>query len=96
MLAIPDARWTRMTGNCCRGIVDQFYAGFKEVVKASPNHIADADWGMLTDGRVVSGRDAVKLGLIDEVGDLDSAIRKAKEMAKIEKRGEGDCVHAVG
>ena len=68
-----------------QGIVNQFYAGFKKVVKDSPNHIKDADWGMLTDGRVVSGTDAEKLGLIDQVGTLDVAILKAKEMAHISK-----------
>jgi protease-4 len=68
-----------------QGLVNQFYASFKGVVKASPNHVAEADWPMLTDGRVVSGVDAARLGLIDEVGGLDLAIKKAKEMAKIEK-----------
>ncbi len=65
-------------------IVNQFYDGFKDVVKASPQHIKDADWAMLTDGRVVTGKDALGYGLIDEVGDLDKAIAKAKEMARIE------------
>lgn len=65
-------------------IVDQFYHGFQEVVKASPNHIKQDDWAMLTDGRVVTGKDAVGYGLIDQVGDLDAAINKAKQMANIQ------------
>ena len=65
-------------------IVDQFYAGFKEVVKASPNHIDEKNWTMLTDGRVVTGKDAVGYGLIDQVGDLDQAFAKAKALAHIE------------
>jgi len=65
-------------------IVDQFYAGFKDVVKASPNHIDEKNWTMLTDGRVVTGKDAVGYGLIDQVGDLDAAIAKAKALAHIE------------
>ena len=40
---------------------------------------------MLTDGRVVTGNDAVKYGLIDEVGTLDGAIAKAKSLANIDK-----------
>jgi protease-4 len=68
-----------------QGLVNQFYASFKGVVKSSPNHVAEADWPMLTDGRVVSGVDAARLGLIDEVGGLDLAIKKAKELAKIKK-----------
>jgi protease-4 len=68
-----------------QAMVDQFYAAFKNVVKRSPNRVAEGDWEMLTDGRVVSGSDAARLGLIDEVGNLDTAIRKAKQLAKIEK-----------
>jgi protease-4 len=67
-----------------QGIVDQFYAGFKGVVKASPNHIADADWATVTDGRVFTGADAARLGLVDEVGTIDTAIAKAKELAHIQ------------
>ncbi len=66
-------------------IVDQFYAGFKDVVKASPNHIEEKNWTMLTDGRVVTGKDAVGYGLIDQVGDLDAAINKAKALAHIDR-----------
>jgi protease IV len=65
-------------------IINQFYDGFKEVVKTSPQHIKDSDWAMLTDGRVVTGKDAVTYGLIDEVGDIDKAIAKAKALAHIE------------
>jgi protease IV len=67
-----------------QAIVNQFYDGFKDVVKASPQHIKDADWGALTDGRVVTGKDAAGYGLIDEVGDIDTAIAKAKAMAHID------------
>jgi protease-4 len=67
-----------------QGIVNQFYAGFQSIVKASPNHIAEADWQMVTDGRVFTGTDAAKLGLVDEVGTIDTAIAKAKELAHIQ------------
>ncbi len=67
-----------------QAIVNQFYAGFKAIVKASPNHISDADWPTVTDGRVYTGMDAAKIGLVDEVGTLDTAIAKAKELAHIQ------------
>ena len=81
----PEHPLTENDRQLLQAIVNQFYAGFKEVVKASPNKIKDADWPMLTDGRVVSGTDAEKYGLIDQVGTLDVAILKAKEMAHIQK-----------
>jgi len=64
-----------------KALVDQFYAQFLDVVKHSHQHVAESDWTMLTDGRVVTGRDAVRYGLIDQLGSLDDAIAKAKEMA---------------
>ncbi|MCL2647310.1 MAG: signal peptide peptidase SppA [Phycisphaerales bacterium] len=80
-----DSPLTANDRELLQAMVNQFYAGFREVVKKSPNRIVESDWPMVTDGRVLTGRDAAKLGLIDEVGDLDSAIRKAKELAKIER-----------
>ena len=83
--ADPDRPLSANDRELLQAIVNQFYAGFKDVVKASPNKIKDADWPMLTDGRVVSGTDAEKYGLIDQVGTLDVAILKSKEMAHIQK-----------
>ena len=79
-----DAPLSTNDRNLLQALVDQFYAGFKGIVKSSPNHIKDEDWAMVTDGRVFTGTDAARLGLIDEVGGLDSAIAKAKGMAKID------------
>jgi protease IV len=81
----PDAPLTEEDRKLLQAIVNQFYDGFKDVVKQSPQHVKDADWGMLTDGRVVSGKDAVTFGLIDQTGDLDAAFAKARQMAHIER-----------
>jgi len=42
-----------------------------------------SDWSNYADGRVVSGKEALKLGLVDEIGDFNDAVDKAKEIAKI-------------
>jgi protease-4 len=39
---------------------------------------------LLSDGRIFSGSQAVKLGLVDELGDLESAVKKAAALAGIE------------
>jgi protease-4 len=83
--ADPDAPLSERDRELMQALVNQFYEGFKNVVKESPQHIAEKDWATVTDGRVVSGVDAVKYGLIDEVGDLDRAIAKAKELSHIQK-----------
>ena len=36
------------------------------------------------EGRVWLGKDAVKLGLVDELGNIDAAIQKAAELAELE------------
>ena len=66
-----------------KGLVDEFYAGFLAIVKSSPQHVKDSDWDMVTDGRVFSGNEALRLGLIDQIGTLDDAIAKAKGLAGI-------------
>jgi protease-4 len=79
----PDEPLSERDRELLKGLVSQYFEGFKNVVRASPQHISEQDWPTVTDGRVVTGQDALRYGLIDEVGDLDRAIAKAREMAKI-------------
>ena len=41
------------------------------------------DWGDYADGRVLSGRQAYELGFVDELGNFDTAVERAKDLAKI-------------
>jgi protease IV len=41
------------------------------------------DWTSYADGRVLSGEQALQLGFVDQVGDFDDAVKKAKEIAGI-------------
>ncbi len=43
----------------------------------------------LADGRIFTGRQAKKLGLVDELGNLDDAIKLAGELAKIKGEPKG-------
>ena len=81
----PDKALTANDRELVQKMIDDFYAGFKGIVKASPNKIADKDWAMVTDGRVITGKDAAPLGLIDQVGTLDDALAKAKQLGHVEK-----------
>jgi protease-4 len=40
-----------------------------------------ADWMKFADGRVVSGKEALKLGLVDQLGDFDDAVSHAEQIA---------------
>ncbi len=62
-------------------MVDTFYADFTGIVRAARPNISDEDFKEVTDGRVVTGRRAYEVGLVDELGDLDDGFAKAKELA---------------
>jgi len=65
-------------------MVDEFYAGFTQTVRDARPSISDEDFEQVTDGRIVSGRRAYEVGLIDQLGDINDAFAKAKSLAGIE------------
>lgn len=56
-----------------QGLVDSAYQRFVELV-ADGRKMSKSDVKKLADGRVYDGSQAIKNGLIDEIGDLDKAI----------------------
>ncbi len=64
-------------------MVDEYFVRFKEVVTSHRPIKDDQTLALVTDGRVFTGDDAVKLGLADQAGRLDDAIAIAKEMANV-------------
>lgn len=67
-----------------QGLVDDFYQRFVEVVRAARQDIAPERFDQLTDGRVFSGAQALEVGLVDRVGDLQVAFERAKTLANID------------
>jgi len=68
-----------------QGIVDEYYARFKQVV-ADNRPIKDPQtMALVSDGRVFSGHRAVQLGLADREGLLSDAIDLAREMGHAPK-----------
>lgn len=64
-----------------QSMVDTFYADFTGIVRAARPGISEADFKEVTDGRVVTGRRALEVGLVDELGDLGDGFTKAKGLA---------------
>jgi protease-4 len=74
-------------------LIDDTYQKFKGVVRDGRNaaHKANGnegkalapDWESYADGRVVSGDQALQIGLVDELGDFDAAVKRAKTIANI-------------
>ncbi len=66
-----------------QGVVDDVYSQFVEAVAAG-RRMTTEQVRPLADGRIFSGRQAMHLGLVDELGDLDAAIAVAGKLAGIE------------
>jgi ClpP class serine protease len=66
-----------------QNLVDQFYANFIALVKERQPNLDQARFGEATDGRVVSGREALSLGLVDSLGTVRDAFDHAKTRAGI-------------
>ncbi len=66
-------------------MVDEFYGQFVESVAAGRPKLTVEKVRALADGRVYTGRQAVKAGLVDRLGGLQDAIASAKTAAGIDR-----------
>lgn len=76
-----------------QGLIDVTYQKFKDVVAAGRDaaHARNKkegralalDWTNYADGRVLSGTQAYDLGFVDEIGDFQDAVDRAKQIAGI-------------
>jgi len=66
-----------------QAIIDEAYDQFVGVV-AEGRSMSREDVRQLADGRVYTGRQALELGLIDELGNLPDAIQLAADLGGIE------------
>jgi protease-4 len=76
-----------------QGLINETYEKFKDVVYEGRSAAHDlnkkegkalaADWEDYADGRVVSGKQALDLGLVDELGNFDDAVDRAEKLAHI-------------
>jgi len=66
-----------------QGVVDEYYEQFIDVV-AEGRELSEEEVRNLATGQLYTGTEAKELGLVDELGDLDTAIDLAAELAGIE------------
>jgi protease-4 len=66
-----------------QAIIDGAYEGFVRVI-VEGRKLPEADVRQIADGRVYTGAQALGLGLVDELGNLDAALAGAKQLAKLE------------
>ena len=63
-------------------VINDTHAQFVEAVSSSRNRPRTEIEG-IADGRILTGRQALDAGLVDQLGDLDLAIERATSLAKI-------------
>ena len=68
-----------------QSIIDEYQGKFLEVVREGRKNMTETDLAKVKDGRVFSGTQAFKLGLVDQLGYLNDAIQWAKNAAGIER-----------
>jgi protease-4 len=76
-----------------QSLIDETFNKFKQVVKTGRNHAADENeglgkplvdnWQDYADGRILSGKRALELGFVDELGDFRVAVKRAEKLAHI-------------
>ena len=74
-------------------IISATYEKFKEVVTEGRSFAADAnggegqnlvdDWEKFADGRIMTGKEAFDIGMVDELGNFDTAFERAKKLAGV-------------
>lgn len=79
-----DREMSPETGELLQLAVEGVYHDFVERVAASREMEYD-DVGAIAGGRVYSGIDAQRIGLVDELGGLDEAIEAAASLAELEE-----------
>ena len=76
-----------------QSLIDETFERFKKVVaegrenaseqnNGAGRHLAD-NWKDYADGRVLSGKQAYELGFVDELGNFDTAVERARQLARI-------------
>ena len=90
----PEEQKTRAEEDrMVQSLIDETYNRFKEVVKTGRTQAAGENdgkgkalvdnWQDYADGRVLSGKHALELGFVDELGDFDVAVKRAEKLANI-------------
>ena len=79
---IPARNLTEVERSRMEKFIREYYRDFVEKVAAGRNMSVDAV-ETLAQGRIYSGTDGKANGLVDEIGGLDAAVEKARQMAGI-------------
>ncbi|RYZ73171.1 MAG: signal peptide peptidase SppA, partial [Proteobacteria bacterium] len=74
---------TDLEASKIQGEVERVYKRFLDVVQEGRGYEKREDLESIAEGRVWSGTRAKEIGLVDEIGGLESAVKKAAEFANV-------------
>jgi protease-4 len=92
LLGAPDRDLSKKDRDFIQGFMDDFYDIFIQRV-AQTRKIPAEMVRKVAGGRIWTGRDALDIGLVDELGGLTEAIEAARKMANIPPSAEIKIVH---
>ncbi len=78
----PFREMTEPEKKLLQAVIDDVHSQFIEAV-AKGRNLPEADVKAIADGRIFTGRQALQLKLVDQLGDLEDSIRVAAELAGI-------------
>ena len=64
-----------------QALVDEMFSRFKEIVKAGRPGLDDAAIAKVTTGQIFTAKQALEAGLVDRIGFLEDAVKRACELA---------------
>ena len=64
-----------------QSVLDDLYARFVEVVQSGRRKLGADEIQVLADGRIFSATQALERGLVDQLGSIDDALLRARELA---------------
>lgn len=79
----PVREMTKDERELVQGVVDDIYDQFLEAVSASRN-ISKEELKTIADGKIYTGRQALRLGLVDELGSMEHTIKVAAKLGGID------------
>jgi protease-4 len=92
-LSEEDKQTQDLEDQMVQSLIDETFEKFKSVVKTGRGRAASLnggkgkplveDWADYADGRVLSGKQALAFGFVDELGDFDTAVSRAENIAGI-------------
>jgi protease-4 len=85
MFADPESDEYKEGRKLLQELVNEMHAHFKQIVKEGRETHLSKDWESYADGRVMSANQALKIGLIDEIGYFEAAKKKAEQLAGVDK-----------